>query len=141
MTEKTKKMFIGSYTFTSCNKQNKKLNPIREKLTEHLNCLYFTVVLCSLQCLLPFFYRQGCCFIFSHMKIFWNTRLDSHLTLFFVPSLITYVCRSLYRKDTFNQSWCVFGVVFFREIVCRRITALLLVVVFFNVFRRESKLK
>ena len=65
------------------------------------------------------------------------------MTLYSVPSLILLMCvvAEVYIVKIYLQSWCVFGVVFlffFREFVCRRLTALLLVVLF---LRRESKLK
>jgi hypothetical protein len=51
------------------------------------------------------------------------------------------VVAEVYTVKIYIQSWCVFGVgffcCFFREFVCRRLTALLLVVLF---LRRESKL-
>ena len=67
------------------------------------------------------------------------------MTLYSVPSLILLMCvvaESLYRKDIHSIVVCVlvlfYFLLFFREFVCRRLTALLLVVLF---LRRESKLK
>ena len=94
--------------------KRKKNIPIRKKWQKTLNCLYFTVVLCSLQCFVVFIFLQTISFF--HFIIKSSEILGSGLALdsifFLVPSLITNVCRSgsLYRKDTFNRG--VFGVVF-----------------------------
>ena len=94
--------------------KRKKNIPIRKKWQKTLNCLYFTVVLCSLQCFVVFIFLQTISFF--HFIIKSSEILGSGLALdsifFLVPSLITNVCRSgsLYHKDTFNRG--VFGVVF-----------------------------
>jgi len=94
-------------------------------------------------------YNVFCC-LFSTDKcsliknlLNWYSDPDSALdSLFRSITNFTYVCssRSLYRKDIHSIVvcvWCCFFCCFFREFVCRRLTALLLVVLF---LRRESKL-
>ena len=63
--------------------REKKMIPIRKNWQKTLNCLYFTVVLCSLQCFVVFiFYRQFLFFTLLSNLLKYSDP-DSHLTRFF----------------------------------------------------------